>query len=107
MALRVEKRALAFVGALLVVPGLFAQQSFQYEVWRGHSRIYTMPPHVKKSGDAGTLTITETGVSFQKKYKDGKAPKKPVMWHWEGNLSKYCFKVTSQSTSPTSSIAHG
>ncbi len=83
MALRVEKRALAFVGALLVVPGLFAQQSFQYEVWRGHSRIYTMPPHVKKSGDAGTLTITETGVSFQKKYKDGKAPKKPVMWHWD------------------------
>lgn len=83
MAFRVEKRAIASIGVLLMSPVLFAQQSFQYEVWRGHSRVYTMPPHVKKTGDAGTLTITDTGVSFQKKYKDGKVPKKPLAWRWD------------------------
>ena len=83
MAFRAEKRAIACIGALLLAPALFAQQSFQYEVWRGHSRIYTMPPHVKKAGDAGTLTIADTGVSFQKKYPEGKRPKKPLAWHWD------------------------
>jgi hypothetical protein len=42
-----------------------------------------MPPQFTKAGDAGTLTITESGVSFQKKYKNGKTPKKPLVWHWD------------------------
>jgi hypothetical protein len=83
MAFRAEKRAIRFIGALLLAPALLAQQSFQYEVWRGHSRIYTMPPRVRKAGDAGTLTITDIGVTFQKKYKDGKTPKNPLAWHWD------------------------
>lgn len=83
MAFRAEKRAFASISVFLISPALFAQESFQYEVWRGHSRVYTMPPHVKKAGDAGTLMITESGVSFQKKNKDGKAPKKPLAWHWD------------------------
>jgi hypothetical protein len=83
MAFRAEKRVIACIGALLVVPRLYAQHSFQYEVWRGHSRVYTMPPRVRKAGDAGMLTITDTGVSFQKKYKDGKTPKNPLTWRWD------------------------
>ena len=76
MALRAEKRAGAFLTALLVSPALFAQQSFQYQAWHGHSR----PPHIRKAGDFGTLTIDATGVSFQETHT-GK-PKNSHTWHW-------------------------
>ncbi len=79
MAFRTEKRAIAFVSGLLLVPALFAQPSFQYKVWHGHSR----PPHIRKAGGFGTLTINDAGVSFQETYKQGKAPKHPHAWHWD------------------------
>lgn len=79
MALRAEKRTVACVGALLAAPALFAQQSFQYEVWHGHSR----PPHIRKAGAFGSLTINETGVSFEEARKKGKPPKHPHAWHWD------------------------
>ncbi|MCL5745803.1 MAG: hypothetical protein M1541_18075 [Acidobacteria bacterium] len=77
MALRAEKRAGAFLTALLLSPALFAQSSFHYQAWHGHSR----PPHIRKAGNFGTLTIDATGVSFQETYKS-KAPKHPHAWHW-------------------------
>jgi len=40
-----------------------AQQEFRYEAWHGHSR----PPHIKKAGEMGVLTISESGISFQAK----------------------------------------
>lgn len=83
MAFRVEKRAIACIGSLLLASQLFAQPALHYEVWHGHSRIYTMPPSFTKAGDAGTLTIDDAGVSFQKKYQAGKAPKHPVAWQWQ------------------------
>ena len=81
MAFRAEKRTIAWIGALLFSPALFAQQSFQYEAWWGHSRLHSMPPHVKKAGALGTLTINEAGVSFEQKSKKGK--KHPRAWHWD------------------------
>jgi len=83
MALRVKERAFTYIGGLLLVSQLFAQPALHYEVLHGHSRVYTMPPSLTKAGDAGMLTIEETGVSFQKKYKDGKAPQHPVGWQWK------------------------
>jgi hypothetical protein len=77
MEFRAEKRAIALIAGLLLSPALFAQQSFQYQAWHGHSR----PPHIKKAGSFGTLTINDTGVLFQEKYKDAKAPKHA--WHWD------------------------
>lgn len=77
MALRAEKRIGAFLTALLLAPALLAQQNFQYHVWHGHSR----PPHIRKAGGFGTLTIDAAGVSFQETYK-GKPPKHPHAWHW-------------------------
>ena len=78
MEFRTEKRVVALITGLLLSPALFAQQSFQYEASHRHSR----PPHIKKTGGLGTLTINDTGVSFDEKYKDGKAPKHPHSWHW-------------------------
>ncbi len=77
MAFRVEKRIGAFLAAALFSPALFSQQSFQYEAWHGHSR----PPHIRKAGNFGTLTIDAAGVSFQETYK-GKTPKHPHAWRW-------------------------
>jgi len=57
---------------------LFAQY-FQYDAWHGSSR----PPHIKKAGELGTLTIGETGISFEERYKNGKPPKHPYAWHWD------------------------
>jgi hypothetical protein len=78
MAFRTEKRIGAFITGLLLSPALFAQQSLQYQAWHGHSR----PPHIRKAGGFGTLTIDDTGVSFQETYK-GKPPKRPHAWHWD------------------------
>ena len=83
MEFRIEKRTGAHISSLLLAttlfaPAIFAQQSFQYEASHRHSR----PPHIKKTGGLGTLTINDTGVSFDEKYKDGKAPKHPHSWHW-------------------------
>ncbi len=58
MEFRAEKRAVALITGLLLSPALFAQQSVQYEAWHGHSR----PPHIRKAGNLGTLTINDTGV---------------------------------------------
>jgi hypothetical protein len=76
---RTETRAIALIIGLLLSPALFAHQSFQYEAWHGHSR----PPHIRKAGGVGTLTIDDAGVSFEEKYKGSKAPKHPHAWRWD------------------------
>jgi hypothetical protein len=78
MEFRTEERAIALITGILLSPALFAQQSFQYEAWHGHPR----PPHIRKAGNLGTLTINDTGVSFQETYKGGKTPKHPHVWRW-------------------------
>ncbi len=83
MEFRIEKRTGAIlIGLALLVPAAFAQD-LRYDVWHGHSRLYSMPPHIKKAGAPGTLTINDTGVSFEQKYEKGKKPKHPQVWHWE------------------------
>lgn len=82
MALRVKERTLTCIGSLLLASQLLAQPALHYEVWRGHSRIYTMPPSFTKIGDTGTLTIDETGVSFQNN-RQGKPPQHAVVWRWK------------------------
>ena len=79
MEFRAEKPIIACIGSLLLAPALFAQHSFQYEAWHGHSR----PPHIKKAGNLGTLTISDTAVSFEETYPNGKKPKHPHAWHWD------------------------
>jgi hypothetical protein len=80
MAFRIETRTRALLtGLVLLTPPVFAQQDFRYEAWHGHSR----PPHVKKAGNLGALTITNSGVSFEETYKDGKKPKHPHSWRWD------------------------
>src|SRR5271157_6459598 len=80
MALRFEKRLGALlIGLALLAPALFAQQEFRYDAWHGHSR----PPHIKKAGNMGTLTITNAGVSFEETYKEGRKPKHPHEWRWD------------------------
>ena len=79
MEFRTEKRIGALlVGLVLLAPVSFAQ-NLKYDVWHGHSR----PPHVKKAGNMGTLTITDAGVSFEETYKNGAKPKHPHAWHWD------------------------
>ena len=77
MEFRAEKRAVALITSLLLSPALFAQQSFQYEARQLHS-----PPHIRKAGNLGTLTINDAGVSFEATYKDDKTPKHPHVWRW-------------------------
>ena len=80
MEFRIEERTLAFLsGCFLLAPVVFAGQEFRYDAWHGHSR----PPHVRKAGNMGKLTITGSGVSFQETYKEGKKPKHPHAWHWD------------------------
>ena len=80
MAFRIEKRTLALLtGLLFAAPACLAQQELQFEVWHGHSR----PPHIKRAGNLGALTISDSGVSFVETYKDGKKPKHPHIWHWD------------------------
>jgi hypothetical protein len=83
MELRIEKRTGALlIGLALLAPAAFAQD-LRYEVWHGHSRVTHIPPHVKKVGNMGTLTITDAGVSFEETYKNGKKPKHPHAWRWD------------------------
>lgn len=80
MEFRIKKRTLAFLSSLvLLAPAVSARQEFRYEAWHGHSR----PPHIKKAGNMGKLTITESGVSFEETYKAGKKPKHPHTWRWD------------------------
>ena len=79
MAFRAEKRVIACIGGLLLAPAVFAQQSYQYEAWHGHSR----PPHIKKAGSPGTLTISDGGVSFEEQDPGGKNSKHRHAWHWD------------------------
>jgi hypothetical protein len=81
---RTEKRTGALlIGLAILAPAVFAQgpapQGLSYDVWHGHSR----PPHVKRAGNMGTLAITDTGVSFQETYQNGKTPKHPHAWRWD------------------------
>jgi hypothetical protein len=66
------------VSIVLLGPASFAQ-SLKYDVWHGHSR----PPHIKKAGNMGTLTITDSGVRFEETYKSGARPKHPHAWRWD------------------------
>ena len=77
MALRIEKRAIAFITGLLLSPTIFAQQSFQYDVRHRQLRV----PF--KADDRGTLTIDNTGVSFLQRQKDDKQTKHSRVWHWD------------------------
>jgi hypothetical protein len=80
MELRIERRTLALLSGLaLLAPASVAQQDLRYEAWHGHSR----PPHIRKAGNMGTLTITDAGVSFEETYKSGEKPKHPHAWHWD------------------------
>ncbi len=59
-----------------------AQQELRYQVWRGQSRVAHLPPHIKKVGNLGTLTVSESGISFEETGKGGKKPKHPQVWRW-------------------------
>jgi hypothetical protein len=79
MEFRIEKGTGAIlVSLVLLAPASFGQ-SLRYDVWHGHSR----PPHIRKAGNMGTLTITDVGVSFEETYKDGKKPKHSHTWRWD------------------------
>ena len=79
MEFRFEKAARAVLtGLLLLAPAALGAQEFRYEVWHPHYR----PPGIRKAGAMGTLTISETGVTFAEQYKPGKAPKSPHAWQW-------------------------
>lgn len=79
MEFRSQKTFGALVAVLLAAaPAAFSQQ-FRYEVWHGHSR----PPHIKKAGGMGTLTITDKGISFVEAEKNGKKSKHAWEWAYE------------------------
>jgi hypothetical protein len=82
MAFRIEERALALVSGLALIAAAGFAQELQYKVWRGHSRVVHFPPHIRKAGNMGTLTVSDTGIAFEETGKDGKAPKHPQVWHW-------------------------
>jgi len=78
MEFRIEKRTGAIlIGLALLAPAAFTQD-LRYDVWHGHFR----PPHIKKAGNIGTLTITEAGIAFEERY-EGKKPKHPHAWRWD------------------------
>ena len=70
MEFRIKKRTIARIGGLLLAQALFGE-SFQYQV----RHLYWRPPHIRKSGDVGTLTVNDTGVSFQ-------SSKHRESWRW-------------------------
>ncbi|MGE5570695.1 MAG: hypothetical protein ACM3S5_16780 [Rhodospirillales bacterium] len=76
MELRSQKAVGALVAVILAAPAAFSQQQFRYEAWHRHVR----PPLVGKSRAAGTLSITDEGVSFAEAGKNGKEPEHK--WHW-------------------------
>jgi hypothetical protein len=79
MEFRIEKRALTLLSVLaLLAPASVAQQDLRYDAWHGHSR----PPHVRKAGNMGTLTITDSGIAFTEKY-EGAQPRHPHAWRWD------------------------
>lgn len=80
MEFRSKKSTCAFlIGFAMIAPVAFGQEPLSYEVWHGHSR----PPHIKKAGNMGTLTVSDTGVRFEETYREGKAPKHPHSWTWK------------------------
>ncbi len=83
MAFRIEKRAGALViGIALVAAASFAEP-LQYQVWRGKSRVVNLPPRIKKVGNMGTLTVSDSGIAFEETGKAGKKPKHPHVWRWD------------------------
>jgi len=70
------------MSGLLLAPALFGQQNFQYEAWHAHSRLDSLPPHIRKAGVFGTLTINDTGISFEQNRGKQKKPKHPEAWRW-------------------------
>ena len=79
MEFRIEKRTGALLISLaLLTPATFAQ-GLSYNVWHGHSR----PPHLRKAGNMGTLSITDAGMSFEETYKNGTKPRHPHAWRWD------------------------
>lgn len=79
MELRIEKGIIPLLSALLLAPAAFAGQEFRYDAWHGHGR----PPHVRRAGRMGALTITDSGVGFEEAYRNGKKPRHPHAWHWD------------------------
>ncbi len=82
MALRIEKRTGALVIGIALMAGTTFAQPLQYQVWRGKSRVLNLPPRIKKAGNMGTLTVSDSGIAFEETGKDGKKPKHPQVWHW-------------------------
>ncbi len=79
MAFRIEKRISALlVGLTLLAPLTLAEQEFRFEAWHAHSR----PPHLRKGGTMGALTITASDISFDEMHKAGKNAKHPHTWRW-------------------------
>lgn len=80
MALRIEKRTRALLtGLVLLAPAAYGQEPLRFEVWHGHSR----PPHIRKAGNMGALTVSPAGISFEERYQAGKRPKRPHAWQWK------------------------
>ncbi len=82
MALRIEKRAGALVIGIALFAGASSAEQLQYQVWRGKSRVVNLPPHIKRVGNMGTLTVSDSGIAFEETGKDGKKPKHPQVWRW-------------------------
>jgi hypothetical protein len=83
MAFRIETRTLTLLSGLaLMATASLAQQELRYEVWRGQSRVAHLPPHIKKIGNMGTLTVTEAGIAFEETGTGGKKLKHPKAWRW-------------------------
>lgn len=64
------------ISLALLALAVFAQD-LRYDAWHGHSR----PPNVRKAGNMGSLTITDSGIAFEERY-EGKKPKHPHAWRW-------------------------
>ncbi len=84
MAFRAKERTGALlIGFAFLVPVASGGQALRYEVWHGESRVAQVPPRFTKTGQKGTLTVTESGISFDQTPDERKPPKHPRAWHWE------------------------